>query len=194
MSDIIEMLMGNRSYRRFTDYALTEQQLARMIQAASLCGSAGNLQRLRYVPVCGTDCERVFPHLRWAAYLPEWKGPAAHERPTGYVVILCPASDAGQFNLGVDVGIAAQSILLAAREMGLGGCMFASADRPALLSALGLDAAVWSVPLVIALGEPLERVRIVSVDNDDVKYYRDEDGVHYGPKRTANELTLAIKK
>ena len=163
-----------------------------MIEAASLCGSAGNLQRLRYLPVCGADCARVFPHLRWAAYLPAWGGPAPDERPTGYMIVLCPASDAAQFNLGIDVGLAAQSVLLTAREMGLGGCMFASADRASLLDAFGLDKETWAIALVIALGEPLEEVRLVPVEGDNVKYYRDENGVHYVPKRTAEELTVKV--
>ena len=194
MSDTLKLLEGNRSYRRFTGRAVTEAELARMVEAASLCGSAGNLQRLRYLPVCGADCGRVFPHLRWAAYLPEWGGPAPDERPTGYLIVLCPASDAAQFNLGIDVGLAAQSMLLVAREMGLGGCMFASADRTALLDAFGLDKEKWGVALVIALGEPLEEVRLVPVEGDNVKYYRDESGVHYVPKRTAGELTVKEEK
>lgn len=190
MSEMTELLRGNRSYRRYTDRAVTEEELSCLVEAAALCGSAGNLQRLRYLPVCGANCARVFAHLRWAAYLPDWGGPAPEERPTGYLIVLCPASDASQFNLGIDVGLAAQSILLRAREMGLGGCMFASADRAALLDTFGLDKERWSIALVIALGEPLEEVRLVPVAGDNVKYYRDENGIHYVPKRTADELTV----
>jgi nitroreductase len=89
--------------------------------------------------------------LRWAGYLSDWDGPVKGEQPTGYVVVLCPKESEGKYLVGVDVGIAAQSMLLSATELGLGGCMFASIDSPALLDALNLDAGKWAVALVIAL-------------------------------------------
>ncbi len=191
--DMLELLTQNRSYRRFTDRAVADHEMEALIIAASLTASAGNLQQIRFVPVRGRDCEIVFPHLRWAGYLPDWDGPVEGERPTGYIVVLCPKASEGKYLVGVDVGIAAQSMLLTAAELGLGGCMFASIDRPALLQALGLSAEIWSVALVIALGEPREQVKLVPVSDGNIKYYRDEDGVHYVPKRTAAELTIEIK-
>ena len=191
--NMIELLRNNRSYRRFGDRAVTEQELNLLIEAASLTASAGNLQQLRFVPVCGEDCARVFPHLRWAGYLSDWDGPDMGERPTGYIVVLCPKESEGKYLVGVDVGIAAQSMLLTAGELGLGGCMFASIDRPALLETLSLDSEKWAVALVIALGEPREQVRIVPVSEGNIKYYRDAEGVHYVPKRTPEELTIKNK-
>lgn len=191
--EMLDRLTQNRSYRRFTDRAVADHEMDMLIKAASLTASAGNLQQLRFVPVMGSDCELIFPHLRWAGYLSDWDGPAKGERPTGYVVVLCPKASEGKYLVGVDVGIAAQSMLLSATEMGLGGCMFASIDRPALLDALKLDAETWAVALVIALGEPCEQVRIVPVTDGNIKYYRDENGVHYVPKRTPAELTVRIK-
>ena len=190
---MIELLKSNRSYRRFGDRAVTAYELSLLIEAASLTASAGNLQQLRFVPIFGEDCDHVFPHLRWAGYLADWNGPCEGERPTGYIVVLCPRASEGKYLVGVDVGIAAQSMLLTAREMGLGGCMFASIDRPALMDALSLDGEAWAVVLVIALGEPREQVRIVPVNDGNIKYYRDAEGVHYVPKRTAEELTVYKK-
>ena len=191
--NMIELLRKNRSYRRFGDRAVTEQELNLLIEAASLTASAGNLQQLRFLPVCGEDCARVFPHLRWAGYLSDWDGPDTGERPTGYIVVLCPKESEGKYLVGVDVGIAAQSMLLTAGELGLGGCMFASIDRPALLDTLSLDSEKWAVALVIALGEPREQVRIVPVSDGNIKYYRDAEGVHYVPKRTVEVLTIKNK-
>lgn len=191
--EMLDRITKNRSYRRFTNRAVAAHELDTLIKAASLTASAGNLQQLRFVPVTGGDCELVFPHLRWAGYLSDWDGPVKGEQPTGYVVVLCPKESEGKYLVGVDVGIAAQSMLLSATELGLGGCMFASIDRPALLDALNLDAGKWAVALVIALGEPCEQVRIVPVTDGNIKYYRDENGVHYVPKRTAEELTMRRK-
>ena len=191
--DMLELLTTTRSYRRFTDRAIENYEMEALIIAASLTASAGNLQQLRFVPVRGRDCALVFPHLHWAGYLPDWNGPAEGEHPTGYIVVLCPKQSEGKFLTGVDVGIAAQSMLLTATELGLGGCMFASIDRDALMRSLGLSEEIWSVALVIALGEPCEQVRLVPVTDDNIKYYRDENGVHYVPKRTPKEITIEIK-
>ena len=196
--EMIKRLEKNRSYRRFGKRKIQAKELCELIRAAGLTASAGNLQKLRFVPVCGESCKKVFPHLRWAGYLPDWQGPAEGERPTGYMILLCPTGTSGQscattdgkFLVGVDVGIAAQSILLTATDMGLGGCMLASIDRPALTVALGLDATAWEIALVIALGEPREEVRIVGVTDGNIKYYRDAQGVHYVPKRSVRELTV----
>ena len=190
----LQLLKDNRSYRRFEPRPIEPDELATLIEAARLCGSAANLQQLRFVPVCGEDCDRVFPCLRWAGYLPEWDGPVEGERPTGYMVILCPKTSEGKFLTGVDVGLATQSMLLTATDMGLGGCMFAGIDRETLMRELGLDAEAWSVALVIALGEVRERVEIVPVIDGNIKYYRDTAGTHYVPKRSVSELTVYPKK
>jgi nitroreductase len=190
----LQLLKSNRSYRRFEPRTIEADELSTLIEAARLCGSGANLQQLRFVPICGEDCARVFPHLRWAGYLPEWDGPVEGERPTAYMILLCPKTSEGKFITGVDVGLAAQSILLTATDMGLGGCMFASIDREALLRELGLDAEKWAIALVVALGEPRERVEIVPVIDGNIKYYRDAAGTHYVPKRSAQELTIHPKK
>lgn len=189
--NMLKLLEKNRSYRRFTDRTITDEQMNTLITAASLTASAANLQQLRFLPVCDkAGCAAVFPHLRWAGYLAEWDGPQESERPTGYMIVLCPKQSESKVLLGMDVGIAAQSILLTATEMGLGGCMFAGIDRPALLEALGIDGEQWAVPLVVALGEPCEQVRIVAVTDGNIKYYRDGEGVHYVPKRSPEELVF----
>ena len=56
-----------------------------------------------------------------------------------------------------DVGIAAQTLLLAAAEQGLGGCMIASFSKTALQEAVDFPAP-FEPCLVIALGKPAEQV------------------------------------
>ena len=47
------------------------------------------------------------------------------------------------------------------------------------------------IGLVLALGKPAEEVRIVDVPEDgSIRYWRDEAGVHYVPKRRLEELVL----
>ena len=188
---IQELLRKNRSYRRFGGESLSHRTLCELIRCCTLTPSGGNLQRLRFHPVSGQPaCDAVYPTLRWAGYLPDWDGPCEAERPRGYIVMLCRPEEDNAL-LAIDTGICAQSILLAAVEQGFGGCMLKSVDADRLLPAIGLSTQEWHVALVIALGEPVEQVEIVPVGADQsIRYYRDERGVHYVPKRSAEEIIL----
>ena len=45
--------------------------------------------------------------------------------------------------------------------------------------------------LIVALGKPDEKVVITDVPKDgDIGYYRDEDDVHYVPKRRLEDIVL----
>ena len=89
-----------------------------------------------------------------------------------------------------DHGIAAQSILLGAAEKGLGGCQFGNVRKDELRRVLGI-AEHLEILLVIALGRPKEEVRLVSLAPDgSIKYYRDEAGIHYVPKRSLDDIII----
>lgn len=183
-----DLILKNRSYRRFdTSVRQTREQLLPLIEAARCSSSAGNLQRVRYAVI--TECERcdaLFCHLSFAAYLKDWKGPSPDERPTAYLLLLTEQSP--DATLGIDLGIAAEAILLSAVEQGLGGCMIRSFDHAAADGIVGREG--WHVELVIALGVPRERVVLSEVKEGDIRYYRTEDGTHVVPKRSLQELLL----
>jgi len=44
--------------------------------------------------------------------------------------------------------------------------------------------------LVIALGKPAETIVLTEAKDGNVSYYRDENDVHYVPKRPLNEILL----
>ncbi len=91
-----------------------------------------------------------------------------------------------------DHGIAAQTILLGAASLGLGGCIIASIKKEALMATLNIPAR-YGVLLVLALGKPKETVVIDPVGAEgDIRYFRDGDGVHHVPKRSLDELVLDL--
>ena len=56
---------------------------------------------------------------------------------------------------------------------------------------LNLDSQRYALDLVLALGKPKEKVVIVPVGPDgNTQYYRDEEQVHYVPKRDLNDILL----
>jgi nitroreductase len=185
-----ELLRKNRSYRRFRqDMPVARQTLEELVELTRLCPSAANRQPLKYLLSCDPDRNAlIFPHLAWAGYLTDWPGPAEHERPTAYIIILGDTEIARSF--GCDHGIAAQSILLGAVERGLGGCMIASIQRDNLRRVLNIPQR-FEILLVLALGKPSETVVLDEGKSpDDIKYWRDADDVHHVPKRLLSELLV----
>lgn len=68
-----------------------------------------------------------------------------------------------QKNQTVDEGIVAQTIFLGARDMGYGGCMLMNIKRTELMEIFGLDPEKYAISMVIALGVPVEEVKMVEV-------------------------------
>jgi len=185
-----DLVLANRSYRRFDgSHRLGATALRDLVGLARTTPSAANRQPLKYVLSCTPEGNGlVFETLAWAAYLPDWKGPAPHERPTAYVVVLLDKTVTQAAD--IDVGISAQTILLGAAEQGLGGCMFASVRREELARRLGLPETL-AVALVIALGKPVEKVVLDDLaPGGSLKYWREPDGTHHVPKRGVDELIL----
>ena len=187
---IRDLVLRNRSCRRFDEqFTIERETLESLVDLARLSPSAANLQPLRYILSCTPEKNaRIFPHVAWAGYLKDWPGPAEGERPAAYIVILCDTDIGDAF--GCDHGIAAQSILLGAVEQDLAGCMIGSIDRKALGAALDVPDR-YKILLVLALGKPRETVAIEEVGPQrNIKYWRDENGVHHVPKRSLEELII----
>jgi nitroreductase len=187
---IEELITGNRSYRRFYENeSISLETLKWLVNLARLSASGANLQPLKYIlsndPAKNAD---IFSCLAWAGYLQDWPGPVEGERPAAYIVIL---GDKGiTQNFGCDHGIAAQSILLGAREKGLGGCMIGSITRDRLRELLNISDQ-YDILLVIALGKPKEKVVLEEAAlGGNIKYWRDAQGVHHVPKRRLEDIIL----
>lgn len=185
-----DLIVKNRSCRRFhQDQPVSRGTLEALVELARLSASAANLQPLRFILSCNPDKNsQIFSSLGWAGYLSDWPGPAVGEQPAAYIIILGDVSSTRY--LGFDCGIAAQSMLLGARDQGLAGCMIANVNRKKLRVLLDIPNS-FKIPLVLAIGKPKETVTIESMGPDsNVKYWRDSKGVHHVPKRSLSDLIL----
>ncbi len=185
-----ELVSRTRSFRRFYEnHPLSLTTLEDLVDVARLTASAANLQPLRYVISVDSHVNaQIFPHLAWAAYLKDWDGPDEGERPTGYIAVLGDQRHAK--TSAWDLGIAAQTILLGATELGLGGCMIGSIKKDALAATLETPDG-FEILMIIALGRPKEKIMLERLGEDgDIKYWRDEKGVHHVPKRDLDSILL----
>ena len=182
-----DIVLKNRSYRAFDESrVITREELEYLVSLARVTPSAVNKQPLKYFLSCDKETNaKILPNTAWAGLLPEVKLPPEGHAPMAYIVI-CVDQDILR-SAEKDVGIAAQTMLLGAAEMGLGGCMI-GAFKQELHAALEL-ADNLKIALVVALGKPDEEIKIVDIAGDTA-YYRDENNTHIVPKRTMEELII----
>ena len=185
-----DLLLSSRSYRSFDEnIKISNEMLADWVDHARYAPSSINLQVLKFYTVTDSvRCQSILANTRWAGKIKDMKLPPDGHAPVAYIVI---CADKTVFpnaeNFDKDVGICAQTIMLAASEAGFGGCMLGSFAPDAVKEILGLDENL--VPkLVLALGKPDERVELVGEAPDgSVTYYR-ESGIHYVQKRKLENI------
>lgn len=186
-----ELVLKNRSCRRFRqDAPVSMALLEDLVDTARLGPSAGNKQPLKFIvsndPATNAT---IFQRLAWAGYLTDWPGPVEGERPAAYIVVLLDTTIDEKTDC--DHGLATQSIMLAAVEQGLAGCIIASVNRDKLRADLGIPEHL-KILLVLALGQPVEECVIDPVGPDgSIRYWRDEKAVHHVPKRALTEVLVA---
>lgn len=190
---IKDLAKKNRSYRGYDESCMvTREQLEEMVDCTRYAPSSVNIQPLKYYLANEKETVGKIQALtKWARALPELDLPYPGHRPTAWIVIcqdLRISDSVPRFQK--DVGIAAQTILLAAVEMGLGGCMIGNFNPKEIRLALDLPETLVPV-LLVAIGKPDETIVIREIGEDGATaYYRDENGVHYVPKRKLKDIIL----
>lgn len=190
-----ELIAKTRTFRRFNQKEqLSSATLGELIDLARLGGSARNGQPWQYMPVNNPElCAKIFPYLAWAGYLTDWKGPVEGERPSAYILCLLNKTrlKGTEGEAQFDLGVATQNLLLGAMEKRIGGCRI-GAFSPQLASLFDMPDHL-QLSLVIALGKPRETVILEECKDDtDIRYWRDEHGVHHVPKRTLESCLVSL--
>ena len=190
---IKDLIKKNRSVRGYDNSRdVTIEELREMVDCARLSASSVNMQPLKYILVNTVDGKaRVLEPVSFAANFSTLTLPHRGSEPMAYIVI-CQDEQISKSETGFlrDVGIAAQSITLAATELGLGACMLGYFSPDKLRQALDLSENL-KPQLVISLGKSVEDIRIVDIEEgESTDYYRDEAGIHYVPKRKLDDVII----
>lgn len=195
--EFFELVKSSRTYRRYDGKPVDEDLLRGLVDAARMAPTGNNMQMLRFHVVgeqSPAASQLVFSHLHWAGALKDWDGPEVYQRPGGYVVICLPVSAASNPIRLIDVGIAAQTVALAAAAQGLGCCMHKSYDA-VLGDELGLGEKDLAVAMVISVGGRgekvvLERAGVGAAEAHGLTYWRESDGSHHVPKLELEDLLV----
>ena len=188
MNDLMKLLEGRRTYRRFAQREIPQEVLEEILQAARLASSAANRQPLSYIVVRDSaKVAEVFTHTRWAGALPPEVGqPREGERPVLFIAVvenldINPDCD-------TDAGLAISNMTLAAWNRGVGSCMIGACNKAALSTLFGLTDR-QKLHTVVAFGYPSHESHLVDMEDPTAfKYYLDEKKDYVVPKRKLEDV------
>lgn len=133
---VLEAIRTRRMARALTDAPVAREQVEQILEAARWAPSAGNRRLHRFVAVQDPVTLRL---LRMVS-------PGMFQRPRAVVLICIDAQRARSFGMSpiarglyIDVGTAAQTMLLAAHSLGLGAGVVTSFSRAAVSAILNLN-------------------------------------------------------
>ena len=190
---IKELVKKSRSYRGYDETRrISREELLELVDCARFAPSSVNRQPFQYLLAYEqADLDKIQPLTGWARALPQMKLPHPGKCPTAFIVICQNTEWDPDLNRYLrDVGIVAQTMLLAAAEMDLGGIMIGNFSPERLSAALELPKHIIPM-LIVAFGKPDEQIVLTEPESgDSLKYYRDERDVHYVPKRKLKDIIL----
>lgn len=182
---LMSLLAKNRSTRGFdTTFKVRKDQLVALVDAARLAPSARNQQALRFRLVTAEEAHLVLPHIGLGGALPELHLPLPDTEPNAFVVIC--ATKEGRY-VDMDLGIAAQTMLLRAVEMGLNGVCIAAFNPGAISANLKLP---YPPQLILAIGRSAEHIEVVDITEGESTTYFRKGNIHCVPKLRTKDLII----
>ncbi len=184
--NIEEIILNRRSVRKFKPQEIEYGILENAVRLASYAPTAANLQYIKYKIVSDKEtCASVFDNVKWAGYLPDYN-PSNDEQPAAYICILTDKNIREKAD--VDLGAAAQNIMLYAESLDIGTCWLGAINREKIKELLKIPDKL-DLNSVIALGYKAEHPKTIPL-TDSVKYFLDENGTLTVPKRTLSEILI----
>ena len=127
-------IQTRRSVRRYEDRALEDTHVERIVRAGRRAASSKNEQRRAFVVVRDRD------RLRALSKVGDYASPLAGAAMGVALVTEDPATARAPLSVYFDVGQAADSMMLAALEVGVGSVPITVYDQPLVKELLGLPA------------------------------------------------------
>jgi nitroreductase len=181
-----EAVLSRRTIRQYQARPVGRETLERLIDAGRLAPSAANLQPLEFVVVDEPEVrDKIFPTLKWAAYIHPEGDPKPGQEPQAYVIVLVNTKVREKM-YEYDVGAAIEAMAVSAWSEGVGSCWLISIDRAAVQAALGIPDQ-YRIDSVLALGYPAE-TSTAEEYKDSPRYWKDSDGSFHVPKRKLRDV------
>ncbi len=148
--DVFESIYGRRSVRKYTDKAIENSVMERILDAARWSPNSSNANVWRFVVVTSPAQKKLL--LKFV--------PGVSDMPAAIIVICIEprqkrVKEAARLIYMADAAIAAENIALAAHSLGIGSCIVVSFADVALRPLLNLPDEI-SPSIILTLGYPDE--------------------------------------
>ena len=148
--------------------------------------SAKNQQVLRFKLITrDSGADKVLQNIKLGGMLPELHLPCPGTEPEAFIIICSTVPESKLVD--IDLGIAAQSMLLRAVELGLNGLMIGAFNKAVLKQEFALE---LEPLLILAIGKGAEEIRLTPIPENEGRAYYREKGIHYVPKVRIEDLIL----
>lgn len=141
MVEVLEAIRTRRSVRSFKDEKISDQNAAKILEAARWAPSAGNKQPWTFIYVKDPQVLRMIKNC----------SPGFYADATAAIVIGVDKKDEQRGTL--DACFAAENILLAAHALGIGSCAIVSFNSDPVREIVNAPE-TWQPILVVSLGYP----------------------------------------
>ncbi|MCX8170734.1 MAG: nitroreductase family protein [Candidatus Bathyarchaeota archaeon] len=141
--DVFEAIQKRHSVRAYEPTPVPREKLEKILEAARLAPSAGNIQPWHFIIVTDVEKRRSLAEAPFAVFLKE----------APVVIVGCGNQKASPKWFMVDVAIAMQNMVLAATAEGLGTCWVGSFNEDKVRDLLKISGD-YRVVALLALGYP----------------------------------------
>jgi nitroreductase len=189
---VYEAAIKRRSIRRFKNRPVPYEILEKCVDAARLAPSGRNEQVCEYIAINDAALlPGIYENIGGSVKLPpEKSGPRPDQTAKACIIILINKTiEAGENRRRMsllDVGMAAENIMLTALEQGLGSCPVLRFDESALKPILNIPDN-YDIALVIVMGYPDESP-VAEVSTGAVNVKVDEKGTRHVYKRKLADI------
>lgn len=156
--DVFEVMKQRRSIRAYTNQTVSDQQIRRLLEAAVLAPSAGNVQPWEFVVVKDSATKEKLAEAALGQ---------SFVKTAPVVIVVCADLDKAKRVYGIrgeklysiqDTAAAVQNILLAVEALGLGTCWVGAFNDNEVAKAVNAPANIRPVA-ILPIGYPVKPAR-----------------------------------